>query len=96
MITSITKEGLKKMNFLFGKSKSFGNIDLNSLKRLYFESITRYKGFYWGLAAVYEMGRIDGIRQERERRKTVQDEYKIADNTRAEHKTLHKKLIVKT
>ena len=79
MINSITKEGIRKMTLLLGKSKSYGDIDLDSLKKLYFYSIKRYKGLYWGLVAVYEMGRIDGIRLERARRKCNSEKHEFIE-----------------
>lgn len=71
MTNSITNEGIDKMGLMFGKSRSYAYINMNSLDRLFIQKSKEGRSLSWGLAAIYEMGRIDGIRQERDKRNSV-------------------------
>lgn len=68
MINSVTNEGIEKMRLMFEKSRSYADINMGALDMLFIQKFKEGKSISWGLAAVFEMGRIDGIRLERNRR----------------------------
>lgn len=68
LVNTITEEGIEKMKLLAGQSISICQINLKSLSDLFDSEVIESNSVYFGLASVYEMGRIDGIRQEREKR----------------------------
>lgn len=69
MINSITNEGFDEMNRVFGKSLFYAEINTGTLIQLYKRWSQGNLSPHLGVSAVYLMGRIDGIRQERARRK---------------------------
>ncbi len=69
MINSITNEGLDKMNSVFGKTQYDTDINTGVLIHLYNKWSQGNWSPHLGMSAVYLMGKIDGIRQERARRK---------------------------
>lgn len=75
LTNSITEEGINRMKFLAGQGTSFWNINIKALIDLFYLQSDKLNDITFGIINVYELGRIDGIRQERSKIKS-----KISNN----------------
>ncbi len=80
---TITNEDFTKFKSITDRAVSFWYINADALEQLYKESYDRHISIKFSLLPIYEAGRVDGIKQERAKRKAEysknEDIYKMVN-----------------